>query len=296
VPIKNPLDGIQAKKGVEWDPCRSFIAVSCLYFPYWSPNHPARPLNVYADPYPDFAHFRETPPNPNNFLVAAQQALLCDQRVNFQARGSDVLDVYDRFRTWYLDLRLEAGETLRSVNEDGLLSGDDTFAYDDSYDKRHEYTRERRFYKRSDGLIEAYGQRADPAAAGFRAPENLYSSKLAVTLAQYNTIVSQTKAFFTARRRFLENVDAMKALVDEGNLRRYDPAIRKIIEEQAAGPTVVIRGVKIPKKPRRKQLTDLTGAGEDVVDAAAQAMQGKLSVAKPKRKSLGEPKPKRKGA
>lgn len=290
-PIKNPVDypDIEPTDGVEMDPCVSYMAVSCLFFPYWAPNHPARALNVYGDPYPDSAHFHETPPNPNGFLVAAQQALLADFRSNFQVRGSSLEEVYNRFRTWYLQLHLDAGERPRQVNSEGRLSGDETFGYDAEYDAAHEHSQEKRFYMRSDGLIESYGQRADPASAGFRAPENLLSSNLAVTLAQYNTVVSQTKAFFTARRRFLENRLAMQALRSEGDLGLYDPAIRSVILAQAAAPAVLIDGVEI-SKPGRAPLRDLSRGAEAVVDAAQAAMRGDLKLEAPKRGRLTKPK------
>lgn len=283
MPIGTKGGGLMSERREDWvrqgdgDFCDGKTVVSALYFPYWTPNLPAKPFAVYDTTIWGDTPFKIAPRNPNLPLITGQQAILADFRTNLRSRGAEVLGVLNTFRGWY-EGKLDRGQGWWALpmTEDGLMvvpSGGglpDRYAVDQTYNADHQHTMETRFFKRSDGLIASYGERGDLSRYGVVAPENLYSSVLGVSLAQHNTIVAQSKSFFTARRRFFENTAVMKQIVSENQLGTYDPDIREVIEAQANPPKFfLIDGVTFSPPTPKQGLTPTAAA---ILAAGAEAM------------------------
>lgn len=298
LPIKS-VTNTDPKKGVkDKDPCKSYIQLTPLFYPFWSTNHPAIPITVYTDDiWPDGSAYKPDPRtfDPNTLLIARQTAMLADPQINFQMDGEELREYHAHFVDFFKDSmrvvqvmmrpQLQPGTFLvRRVTNDGRLSqdfGGDVAFVDPAYDEQTEadtiIAQEDRFYLDDQGLIRAY--RGDPALWGVQGPISWIRDghRLAVTVAQYNTVHSQTRAFFTARQQFLTNPHYMKSIKEAGGLDRYDPPLIPIIEgadapiptipsmpgvyygEDEPGPGGSPGGFKArplpPKKPKKKKKT-----------------------------------------
>lgn len=241
--------------------CSSECAVSCLFFPFWSTNHPAVPLRVYAGGGQTADD--DVVVDPNILLMERQTALLADPLTNLSASGAAVRRAHDAFVRYFKDQLLFAG--LWPVNEDGMISSPQRFAIASGYNVEEEHTLGApKFYWGSDGTIRMYAARPgetppDVALYGVPAlgPENPGSTwtsdkrLLAYTVGAFNAVVRASKAFFHARRSFLLNVWDIRMLIDyRPDMNIYDPDIHDAMREVASGPALPRQPVPAPRPMR----------------------------------------------
>jgi hypothetical protein len=118
---------------------------------------------------------------------------------------------------------LEIGKNHIVIREGGTAMQVDKRKRSDFFPSKSDRNR---FYFGNDGLIYAYGDDDTnlygiPAKTGPQSPKDV-----AVSIAQYNTVMSATLAFMSARGNFLRNGPVMKALLKDFNVNQFDPGVR----------------------------------------------------------------------
>lgn len=215
--------------------CSAQAAVSALFWPFWSPNHVAEPIRAYS--VEGLAPLAD----PNEILVARQQALLSHAPTNMRVRGDRLRDARSTFTRYFRDQMQSNGGMLFCV--EGEIPGmhafptglDPTrFPIDSMYREQHAHgVGGFDFYWHANGTVGSYGTGPDLTEVGVPAMgAPLHAPELAYTAAQLNAVVTGVKAFFTARTAMLEQPYAMQALL-KGRPSRYDPRVRAAIRESA---------------------------------------------------------------
>ena len=208
--------------------CESDVTISALFYPWWSPGYPAGLMQVARA-------YGNDPWDPNAALISRQLALLTDPAANLRAHGRDLSRMTSKFVSWWASK--EQGE-LYPVNSKGnrTENPDGEFRTIDAK-KDPTWTGAPRLYYGRDGLIRSYGGGEDLARWGLFNRDSLGRGKdggnLAVTAAQYNTIVTMTLAFFTSRANMLRNGNLMRGLVETGQVDELDPQVRAAVRDAA---------------------------------------------------------------
>jgi hypothetical protein len=192
------------RKGDEKNNCRRQLAVSALFYPYWSPAYPAGAIPIDWQKQ-----------DPNALLISRQTALLTNPDANLRVRASSMRSLVSRFRRFYLDA-LKQGA--RRVNDLGAVEPGSERQRVDTAEVR-ELGREGFFFR--GGLIHPYGneqtdQWGVPAIGGAA------RGNMAVTIAQYNAVVAAELSFFTARAQMLRNTKSIGLLVERHGASSYD--------------------------------------------------------------------------
>lgn len=234
--------------------CESFAAVSCLFWPFWSPNHEAKPISWYGkEVYPDNAPFKLDGVDPNKILIVRQQALLSNPATNLRVRGSRLRNAQRIFTQYFRDkvhgmggmLTMRGNEvklrtttadaTYKDRNEQGPV---DRWQIDPAFDPAHEFGGDVYYYWNANGLIENYGRGPDLADVGvpaFCPPAMRPQWKdLGYSASQLNAVVAGVKGFFTARAAMLRQPYAMKAILASHPPRTFDRMAVAAMRESAA--------------------------------------------------------------
>lgn len=254
-PITRKL-GTYDFRGDEGVNCVSFGAFSSLFWPFWSTNHDARPLQIWGkEVYPEKPKslFRAPATDPNEILVTRQQAILSNPVTNMRVRGETVRGAEVAFSRYFRDkifglggmiemrggdvkLRTTTADSGGSVgSEDGPI---DRWTIDRTFDPNHEFDGDVYYYWNPNGLIENYGRGPDLADVGVPAfcPPALNTAYKdhGYSAAQLNTVVAGVKGFFTARAAMLRQPYAMKAILRQNPGRTFfDPMVRAAMRESA---------------------------------------------------------------
>jgi hypothetical protein len=214
--------------------CVRVAGFSALFWPFWSPSYAPEPMQLvtkHAD--------------PNALLLTRQIALLSNPSINLRVPGQHVLDVATTFVNWYfrqLEIYAPPGQRfgLLKINNEGFAPGTqvaDRLTIDARKIPDFVPTGPERnkFYFDDAGLIRAYDYAGvDPADWGVRAAGGGAPQNLAISVAQYNAVVGNTLAFFTARANFLRSGSVMSALVREFGTPSFAPDVRAAMDYSAA--------------------------------------------------------------
>ncbi len=218
--------------------CEAYACVSSLFWPFWSPNHFATPIAVYYFEEEGYALA-----DPNEFMIARQQALLADPESNMRVRGERLVHCLDTFTTYFRDKVRGAGGMTRV--SDGQIpdlttypreSDPERFEIGARFDPAEEFEKRIHFYWDDNGMIKPYFYAPDLTEVGvpsFGPPE--WEKGMAYTAAQLNTVVAGVKGFFVARAAMLDHPYVMKALLGGRRHRRFDPEILAAMKESAKG-------------------------------------------------------------
>ncbi len=248
------------------DYCVSDITISALFYPWWSPGYPAGPMQI-AQAYGN------DPWDPNASLIARQLALLTDPASNLRASGRKLSRMTSKFVTWWAGKELGELYPVDSKGNRTANPGGEFLAIDSRRDKT--WTGAPRLYYDHDGLIRSYSGGIDLARWGLFNRDSLGRGKdggnLAVTVAQYNTIVTMTLAFFTSRANMLRNGYLMRGIVETGQVGDLDKDVRAAVRDAAEiggsnipssqvarvafkkkGPTVAGIKAKLKGAPKKK--------------------------------------------
>ena len=219
--------------------CKAQCAVSSLFWPFWSPNHTATPIGVYR------FESGYAIADPNEWLVARQQALLADPATNMRVRGDRVSAARTSLSRYFRDQMQSNGGML--FCSDGTIPGMHNFTtgidskryrIDSKYQERHAHgVGGFDYFWHPNGTVGSYGTGPDLTQVGVPSMgPPLSKQDLAYTAAQLNTVVTGVKAFFVARAAMLEQPYAMQALLAKGGIaggRRYDRAVRSAMRASA---------------------------------------------------------------
>lgn len=242
--IDEPMGAFAGFKPVGPGPyCKSEVAFSSIFFPFWSPNHPSVPV-TWVQPKEAFEAMHKigqwdlgkllkfAPPgvDPNRTLVARQSALLADAKTNLSADGKRLRKLHDAFKDWYLP-RVLMG-VYGTKGDQRVDESKGPYDIDLVEDKgKHVVASGPEFYFGKNGLIRSYGDRDDLAKFGVVGPKG--RPEICMTLANYNTVRSMTMAFFTARASMLQNAVAVEALLDAYGAKAFDPEVRPVMTAMA---------------------------------------------------------------
>lgn len=253
--------------------------ISALFYPFWSPAYPD------ATEVPERARltggFGETggkktytPVTANSLLITRQMALLTSPSVNLRAEAGRLLKFRDRFVAWFL--RSTGRERVRPIGRNHIFERGGRILSIDASEKSDfvpSLDAPNQFYIDGDGLIQAY-RPVDLTKWGVLATRGPHTPKdAAVSIAQYNTVVSATLAFMSARANFLRNGPMMKVLLVDFDIKTFDRKVRAAMEYSASvgkmlPPPVVFKGKRVsPKRAVRAR----NGGGGVVLAGAAVA-------------------------
>lgn len=248
---------IDPKSGSSSDLCERYLGISALFFPFWSPAYPDIPyITIRPVKGVDFSDV-----NGNTVLAEQQFALLSSPSVNLRVDAQRLLDIRDRFREFFFNqakMYAPSGHDfgLLQIDEDGIAPGTavkDRITIDAAPEKEYLPTVDRKdlLYIDRDGLIRIYEGAQVPVDLnkwGIRAKRGPQSpTNVAISVAQYNTVVGATLAFMSARANFLRNGLMMKALLQDNGPGAFDPAVRDAMEYAASiGATI-----PLPQLPAR---------------------------------------------
>jgi uncharacterized membrane protein YgcG len=221
--------------------CTRYVSFSALFFPFWSPAYPdlssVKEKASHSNPHLEGRGFFDADiVTANTLLMARQMALLSSPTVNLRVDARRLLRIRDHFRNWFTNTSKAFGSYaggefgVLPVNRHHILQrGDGAFSIDAR--KRPGFPKsqsdQNKFYFGDDGLIYSYGDAVDltnwgvPAKRGQGTPADA-----AVTIAQYNSVISATLAFMSARANFLRNGPTMRRLLADHKLRSFDRRVR----------------------------------------------------------------------
>ncbi len=214
--------------------CQSEFTMSCLFYPWWSPGYPVAPMQVsHLDSGRVYI-------DPNKLVMSRQFALLTDPDANLRVSGTRLRRITSTFIDWWMP-RASGEMGLWPVDEEGNMESldddRDSLLIDAAF--RKDWTGlvgEAGLYYTADGLIRSYDD-TDLTKWGVHSRASLGlgadGGNLAVTAAQYNTVVSMTLAFFTARANMLRNGNLMMRMVGRGKVDEMDSGVRDAIRDAA---------------------------------------------------------------
>lgn len=287
--------------------CTRYLMISALFYPFWSPAYPdktsveeqARRTGGWGETGGKKIY---TPVTANSILISRQMALLTSPSVNFRAGEKRLLRARDQFREWFFRMSNafapdRAGQAPKPEFFGVLPIGHNHIMQRVPMDERLSIDwnaepdlppakAQNQFYFDDDGLIQAYTD-ADVTKWGIVARPGPHTPKdAAISIAQYNTVMSATLAFMSARANFLRNGPMMKKLLADFDLKDFDDEVQSAMEYSASVGKMLpppSRARPSPKKadakelvkpkragPRRMQRDD-EGAGVAVLGAAAVA-------------------------
>ncbi len=220
------------------DYCTRYLGISALFYPYWSPAYAVVPIE---------SAFLGEGSDPNAILMARQMMLLTDTYANLRVEGKDLLKMVDRFVTFWrnqLDIfAVDGKKALLRIDDEGNAPGtlrEDRYTIDDKEDPNYtgSLSLKNRFYFDSDGRILPYpGMKADVSEWGIRTKGGNGAGTdggiLAVSVGAYNTVITSTMAFFTARSNMLRNGARMKGLLMDHKKSDLDPKVQAAVQYSA---------------------------------------------------------------
>lgn len=245
-PYKSTKDGWEAKD--DTSPCTYYVGFSALFYPFWSPNHNTDPITYYgAEVWPANAGFKDPGEDPNLVLMERQALLMSDPEVNLQVRGSFLRNRHDRF--------------LKFVKYNSTGVGVDKTYQPAKDEQKYPSTK---LYFDDNGLIKPYYRSAQDGQISMDVIIAEYKG-VKVTAAMYNCVVGMTRAFFTARAMFLENMEFMAAYVKDGRVNSFDPEVKAAVRA-ASKPRRLAKA-----KPARTPKESGSGGGVVAIAGAAAA-------------------------
>lgn len=257
------------KSGNEAYYCKRDIAISALFYPYWSPAYPPEPIVTYVDDGPD----------PNALLMARQLALLSNPDANLRVKGRRLRDKSNHFIDYFIHMMKAFGVNDKpgflEINNDHQAPGtdrEDRLLIDEQENPNYSPSKSNmtRFYFRPDGIIEPYSRASgnDPARWGVRTKSG-DSGNMALSIDQYNSVVGMTNAFFAARANMLRDGALMKGLKADHGLNKYDEEVRAAISYAAGqGKTLPVYAPLLTKaseySPKRTLVGPISRSGRVV--------------------------------
>lgn len=259
-------------------PCDRRVMISALFYPFWSLSYPDQ--TSITEKARKGGGWGETgglvnyvPVTANSILMARQVALLTSPSVNLRVNADRVVGIKDRF-AYYFTNALKAFAEYKKNSFAGLPinkydhtveRGQGTIFVD--VDKAKELPgadEPNQFYFDGDGLIRAYSD-GNLEAWGIPAKRGPQSPKdVAISFAQYNTVISGVLAFMSARANFLRSGPWMRQLSkgQDFNIKDYDKDVRAAMQyaidygKQIPAPILkyqvsLIPGSAIPSRPKR---------------------------------------------
>ena len=257
--------------------CESRVPLSCLFYPFYSSAYPdyiavAEMVRLTGGWGETGGNVTYTPATANSILMARQMALLTSPSVNLRVDADRLLEIRDRFVSYFFTFAnmWAPGNAGKSVSAKGYkqrfgvspidahhivqrVPASERLIIDAEQKELPAGSAQNQFYFDSDGLIHAY-HAVDLNAWGLpalRGPET--PSDVAVSCAQYNTILSATLAFMSARVNFLRNGPMMWVLLqDPFDLKDFDSGVRSAMSYSAEVGKMLqapSRAKPTPKRP-----------------------------------------------
>lgn len=238
--------------------CNRHVSLSCLFYPF------------YSSAYPDYTAVTEmvrltggfgetggnvtyTPATANSILMARQMALLTSPSVNLRVDADRLLKIRDRFVSYFFTFAnaWAPGNAGKNSASEGYaqrfgvspigkhhivdrVPGSERLTIDPEKKQLPSTKAQNQFYFDSDGLIHPYHADVDLNAWGLpalRGPQG--PGDVAVSCAQYNTVVSATLAFMSARANFLRNGPMMRVLLQDFKSSDFDKGVRSAMKYSA---------------------------------------------------------------
>ena len=228
----------ESKNPSHW--CHRSLAISSLWYPYWSPSYAAGPIaNIFQG---------QGEQDPNGILMGRQMMLLADPYSNLRVIGDDVRAMSDQFVAYWRQMMgvfaVDGKLGLLHIDEDGNAPGTakaDRYTVDEEEDPKYTGASElmNRFYFDDVGRIQPYqGMGARVNEWGIRTVDGAGKGKdggsLAVSIGAYNAVVTNTLAFFTARANMLRNGSRMRGLLQDHPVKTLDPAVQAAVQYASA--------------------------------------------------------------
>ncbi len=254
------------KSGNETFYCKRDIAISALFYPYWSPAYPAGPIVTFVSDGPD----------ANVLLMARQFALLSNPDANLRVKGRRLRDKSSRFVDHFIGMMkmfgVDGKPGFLKIDKDGNAPGTDRkdrllIAEQENPNYSPSKSNMTRFYFRPDGIIEPYSRASgnDPARWGVRTREGDGGS-MGLTIDQYNSVVGMTNAFFASRANMLRDGAMMRGLKSDHGLGKYDEEVRAAMSYAAGqGKTLPVYRPLVSKgaeySPKRTLVGPISRSG-----------------------------------
>ncbi|OGS01721.1 MAG: hypothetical protein A2V88_04415 [Elusimicrobia bacterium RBG_16_66_12] len=236
--------------GNENDRFSARMWTNALAWPYFAPNYPSRPMQVYISPETNKAI------DPNLELIEAQLLALMDARTNFTINLEALINITTHFLTRW-----------RSLIQAGVFVGHiaDPMGSKQVEDHRRIWTpdlqrdhanvgssSDRRFYFDDRGLVTTYpgfeAEQLDLATFGLM---HEGEQGIACSLADLNSVVASTRAVISARQRHLRDGRTCAGIVKDRDHLSYAPELRAAVEASASAwqHRGAAGGIAPPAKP-----------------------------------------------
>lgn len=282
------------KRDSDKEYCTRYVMISALFYPFWSPAYPDK-TEVTEKDYEMQHGWGESggstpsiPETSNTLLISRQMALLTSPSVNLQVDADRLLRIRDHFQSWFLGQarafaapdRGSKKHAVLPISHNHKIPGappEDRLRID--WEKKEQLpgaSDPHQLYFDDEGLIQSYGEAkiSEWGVWAIKGPQT--PDKVAVSCAQYNTVLSATLAFMSARANFLRNGPVMRKLLLDFDLDTFDSKVRSAMEYSAD------LGVMLPAPSRaapgpipnriKKQVSGGGGGGAVLALGAAAAL------------------------
>ncbi len=268
--------------------CTRYVMISALFFPFWSTAYPDKDAITEKkietnQNMTGRGTFEAKKVTANSLLIARQMALLSSPSVNLRVEARRLIRFRDRFEKWFLGQSLQFGQgkvmkVLPVGKNRKVVRGKGTLTIDAA--KRSDLPGKNdanQFYLDDDGLIQTYRPDVDRTAWGLvakRGPQT--PDDVAITVAQFNTVLGATLAFMSARANFLRNGPIMKVLLKDFKLKDFDPRVRDAMKYAAETNKMLSAPTATRTLPKRsaKRRADASESGASLGVVAAVAAAG----------------------